>query len=339
LVEALLAVVLALSLFFIYTDGFQDGSSVSATAIGCRALTPVQTVAVAATFEFLGALFGGSAVAYSVVGITNWPARADLLPVLFCGLSAAILWNYLTRLLRLPSSSTHALFGGILGAVFIAEGSAARIIWGQPGNIVDATGVWRVGLSLFVSPVVGIAFGYATLQLAQLLLIRATTKVNTYITGIQWLTVAVLAFSHGANDSQKAMGVIMMALKAAGLNDGNEIPLWVRIVTGLAISLGVASLAPGIVKKVGSGIFRMRPLDGLASQVSAGSIILGASLTGGPVSTTQVISSSVMGVGAAERFKGVHWLAAQEMLIAWFLTIPGTALTAAVIHEAIFFLH
>jgi PiT family inorganic phosphate transporter len=334
--ELNLTLVIILALYFAYTDGFQVGSSVPASAIGCRALSPVQAIAIAATCEFAGALFGGSAVANTVAHITSWPERPDLLPVLVSGLAAACLWNYLMRWFRQPSSSTHALFGGIIGAVFAGGGNGNYVVWGSFNSIVNSTGVCKIVLSLVLSPLLGIAVGYLALRIATILLMRASTRIVPVIMAFQWLSVGALAFSHGANDSQKAMGCIVLGLTAIGLDPSGQIPLWVRIMTGAAISLGVVSLTPGVVKKVGSQIFRLRPLHGLTTQVAAASIIFSACAVGGPVSTTQVIASSIMGVGSAARLKGVHWAVAQEIFLGWFLTIPATALLAALIYLVVF---
>ncbi|MBI4533310.1 MAG: inorganic phosphate transporter [Candidatus Melainabacteria bacterium] len=328
----LLIAVILLSLFFIYTTGFQDGSSVSASAIGCRALSPAQAVLVASIFEFAGAMLGGSTVANSVTAITSCPGEFNLLPAITSGLLAAIGWNFITRSLKLPSSSTHALFGGILGAVYAASGNTKYIVWGEPNSIIHSTGVWKVALSLFLSPLIGIMIGYLMLTTMNLLLARSTTRINRTIKLVQWVTLALLAYGHGVNDSQKAMGVIVLSLQASGLGDGFTIPFWVRLATGLAITAGVASLTPGIVRKVGSEIYKLRPLHGLTAQLASATIILTASLAGGPVSTSQVVSSTVIGVGSADRLKGVRWLAAREMLIAWFLTIPATALLSGLIY-------
>lgn len=334
--EINLVLVILLALYFVYTDGFQVGSSVPATAIGCRALNPLQAVALAATFELAGALFGGSAVADTVASITSWPARADLLPVLVAGLAAASLWNHLMRWLKQPSSSTHALFGGVLGAVFAGAAGPEYIVWGNVNSIVDCTGVCKVVLSLLLSPFLGIAMGWFSLKLVTVLLMQASSRIVPTIKALQWVTVASLAFCHGANDSQKAMGVIVLALSAAGSSGADTIPFWVRVATGTAIALGVASMTPGIVKRVGTEIFRLRPLHGIMTQTAAASIILTASQAGGPVSTTQVIAGSVIGVGSAARLKGVHWLAAREMILGWFLTIPGAAFAAVTLYSLIF---
>ena len=329
-ITVLVVIVLVLCLVFTYTNGFQDGSSVTACGIASRAMSPLQAVYLVATFELLGALFGGSAVASTIQSITNWPEQPDLLPVLASGLISAIFWNFATRRMRIPSSSTHALVGGVVGALYAAAGSQFIVI-GRP-DIFHPTGVWKVIITLFASPVVGFLAGYVLLKVANVLLLRATRKVNKPIKSLQWLTTAVLAFGHGSNDPQKSMGIIMLCLHSAGIEEGGSIPFYVRLATGLTIALGVIGLAPGIVKRVGSGIYRMKNLDGFVSELSSGGVVLVGSLTGGPVSASQVISSTVMGVGAANRAKGVQWLAAKELLVAWFMTIPCSAMLAYSVH-------
>jgi len=331
-IVAIFILVLILCLCFTYTNGFQDGSSVAASAIGSRALTPVQTALLVLTFEFAGALFGGSAVANTIQSITSWPDRADLLPVLASGLAAAILWNYITKLLRVPSSSTHALVGGILGAVYAASGGTHYIVWGRFDSLLHSTGVWKVVLSLFISPLLGFAGGWLVLNVATLVLLRATNRVNQAIKSLQWLTTAALAFGHGANDTQKAMGVMLLALTAAGFGQENQIPLWTRLLIGAAMACGIASMVPGIVRRVGSGIIKLTAIDALSAQTASAVILVAGSLGGGPVSATQLISSTVMGVGFAKRRKGVRWLVAKDMLMAWFLTIPCAGALAWLIH-------
>lgn len=325
-----------LSLIFTYTNGFQDGSSVAAGAIASRALSRTQAIILVASFEFLGALLGGSAVSSTIQSITSWPSEPSLLPVLASGLFAAIIWNYMTKLLRVPSSSTHALVGGILGAVIAGSGGVQYMVWGTPDHLLHPTGIWKVVLSLFLSPLIGFVAGYLVLCLTVFLLRNATTRVNRQLRGAQWLTTAVLAFAHGANDTQKAMGVLVLTLNASGLTTIHEIPLWVRIITGLAMAVGVASLAPGIVKRVGMGIYKLRPLHGFVTEFSLATVVLIGSITGGPVSASQVIASTVMGVGTAERKKGVHWLVARDMLVAWLLTIPCAGALAWSVHVFLF---
>ena len=333
-VEALVIVVILLALFFTYTNGFQDGSSVAACALASRVMMPLQAVLLVSCCELAGALFGGSAVSGTIQAITNWPATVDLLPVLVSGLTAAICWNYLTRYFKVPSSSTHALVGGVLGALYASSGFK-YIVWGQPG-LIHPTGVWKVVITLFVSPLVGFLAGLLVYVASTIALSRATMHINKGIKWLQWLCTAVLAFAHGANDPQKTMGIIMLSLYAVGFNRAEGIPIYVRLAAGFSIALGVASLAPGIVKRVGTGIFKMRSLSALSAEAASASVVLFGSLTGGPVAASQVISSSVMGVGSAVHVKNVHWIVAKDMMVAWFLTIPCSAFLSCGLHMLFF---
>jgi PiT family inorganic phosphate transporter len=332
---ALLALVITLSLLYTYTNGFQDGSSVAAGPISCRALTRMQAVLLVTVCEFLGAIFGGSAVAYTIRSITSWPDDPALLPVLANGLFAAILWNYITKILKVPSSSTHALVGGIIGSIVAATGSWKYIIWGDPDHILQSTSIYKVVFSLFLSPLIGFFAGFICFFAVLLLLLRASSRANKGLKQMQWLTTAALAFGHGSNDTQKAMGVIVIALNASGVSAEHAIPLWVRLLVGTAMAFGILSLVPGIVRRVG-GIYKMRPIHGFVSELSSAAVVLLGSATGAPVSASQIIASTVMGVGAAQRRKGVHWLIARDMLMAWFLTIPCSALLSAASHALIF---
>ena len=324
---ALVAIVIVLSLVFTYTNGLQDGSSVTAGPIVCRVLSPVKAVLLVASCELAGALFGGSAVATAVRQITSVKEDLNLLPVLAAGLAAAILWNFLAKSLQIPSSSTHALFGGLLGSLLAAPGGTANIVWGNL-TLFHPTGFAKVVVSLFASPLLGFLFGYLMLNAVQFLLLKATNEVNKWLKLGQIVTVALLAFGHGANDPQKVMGIILLALHSHGSYTSNEIPLWARVVTGLSIAFGVLSLAPGIVKRVGSGIYRLKTLHGFVTESASSFLIVLSSMTGCPVSTSQVISSTVVGVGTSERFKDVRWLVARDILVSWFLTIPCAGLCA-----------
>ncbi len=335
-VLALVVLVVFLSLLFTFTNGFQDGSSVAAAAIGSRAMTKLQAIVLCATCEFLGALLGGSAVADTIRHITSWPAQPTLLPILASGLFSAILWNYITKVIKVPSSSTHALVGGMIGALFAAGHGFKYVVWGELGGFIRPTGVYKVVISLFASPLIGFLAGYLCLSLAILLLSRSTTKVNAALKWLQFVTVSILAFAHGANDTQKAMGIVVLGLNAAAYLPNTEIPHWVRLISGLVMALGIASLVPAIVKRVGGDIYRLRPVHGFVVEFASASVVLTGSITGGPVSASQVIASTVMGVGTAERRKGVHWLIAREMLLAWFLTIPCAAGLAFVTHSCLF---
>lgn len=327
--------VIILSLVFTFTNGLQDGSSVTAGLIVCRVLSPARAVLTVAFCEFLGALLGGSAVANAVKSVSAAHDDMHLLPALAAALTAAIGWNFFAKVLKLPASSTHALFGGLFGALLSMEGGPDNIIWGKYG-IFDSTGFARVIVSLFASPALGFIAGFLMLGIMSKLLARATNEVGKYLKLGQVLTVGLLAFGHGANDPQKSMGIILLALSAGGLHHGAEIPLWVRFLAGLAIALGVLSMAPGIIKKVGTGIFKLKVLHGFVSEAASSFIINVSSITGCPVSTSQVISSAIMGVGSREHFKDVRWMVAKEILISWFLTIPAAGLAAYLLYAVLF---
>lgn len=326
----LVSLVVILSLFFTYTNGLQDGSSVTAGLIVCRVLSPVNAVILVACCELAGAILGGSAVASTVRSLTSWPEQENFLPVLCAGLTAAIAWNYLTKMLRMPSSSTHALMGGFLGAL-LAGGGTKYIVWGR-FDLFHPTGFAKILVSLFASPVIGFVMGYVMLNITLLMLMRASNEVNKFLKLSQTVTVGLLAFGHGANDPQKTMGIILIALHSAGYYKGDDIPFWVRLATGVSIAFGVMSLAPGIVKRVGTGIYKLKVLHGFVTEAAAGFIVVLSSITGCPVSTSQVISSTVMGVGSGERFKDVRWLVARDILVSWFLTIPAASMFAYIIY-------
>ncbi len=329
--------VLLLGCLFAYTNGFQDGSSVAASPIASRSLLLWQAVGLTAIFEFLGALLGGSQVASTIAGITNYPRGESFLSVLACALEAAIMWNFLTRLLKVPSSSTHALVGGLLGAIVSATGDTRYIVWGTAANLIHPTGVGKVIVTLFLSPLLGFLAGYFTLHLLQFLLSRATPKVNNALKGLQWIVLPILAFGHGANDTQKVMGVVMLALATSPVS--GEIPVWLRVTVGIFMALGVVAMAPGILKRVGSGIFKQRVVHGFVTELASAVVVVTGSVTGGPVSASQVIASTVMGVGYANRRRGVHWAVARDMAWAWLLTIPCSGLLAIVLFQLQHWLH
>lgn len=331
----LLTVVILLSLIFTFTNGFQDGSSVCAAAITSRVMTPFQAIALVATCELAGAMFGGSAVAISMQEITSHPLDNTMLPVLISALVAAITWNFLTRRFGLPSSSTHALVGGIIGALY-GEGGGRFVNWGTASTLWSATGVTKVVLALMFSPIIGFAAGFAVLVVLTLMMSRVSLRAGKYLRWLQWLATGALAFGHGSNDPQKSMGVIMLALHSVKGLEVVGIPLSVRFATGLVIGMGIVSLAPRIVQRVGARIYKLRNLHASAAETASAAVLVGGSLTGGPVSASQVISSTVIGVGSAVRPKRLHWLVVRDMMVAWCLTIPCAAMFAYSLHQLVF---
>jgi len=326
LLHILVYVAVAVVLIFDYTNGFHDASNIIATPIASRALTPVQAVAIVAFFEFLGPLLGGTAVANTIGKFVNLDGVAEIFSVsiILCGLSGAIFWNILTWWFGIPSSSSHALVGGLAGAVMVAVG-ADHVIWGfseliQQGHF---TGVTKVLLALIISPIIGFWAGFAVHRIVFFLMRGAKPVVNKFFKRIQIFSAAGLAFSHGANDAQKSMGIITLVLLTGGFIDSFEVPFWVILACAIAITLGILSGGWRIVRTVGFGIYKVRPIHAFNGQLTSAAVIMTASVLGAPVSTTHVVSSSLMGIGASERPKAVRWAKAKEIISTWVITIPG----------------
>jgi len=326
LVLATIAVILVV--VFDYTNGFHDASNIIATTIASRALTPVQAVIIVATFEFLGPILGGTAVANTIgkfIDVGTLPQKTAMVIVL-CGIIGAITWNLGTWWFGIPSSSSHALVGGLVGATLLAAG-AGYVKWG----FVELThgkidGVAKILIGLVISPVIGFGVGWLLQKVMMRLFAAAKPSVNTWFRRSQWVTSAFLAFSHGANDAQKSMGIITLVLVLSGQMSEFNVPFWVILTCASAITLGILSGGWRIVRTVGFGIYKVRPLHALDTQLTAAAVIYGASVLGAPVSTTHVVSSSIMGIGTADRPKAVRWGKAQEILSTWLITIPGAGL-------------
>lgn len=321
-----------LLVFFDYTNGFHDTANMVGAVIATRAMSPIQAIALVSFFTFLGPILGGTAVADTLGQFIDLGDRSPqtAVTVVFCGVLGAVAWNLLTWWRGLPSSSSHALVGGLIGAVLVAAGGD-HVNWGWKALVQQGEweGVTKIIAALFLSPLFGLLAGFLLLHLLKLLLRGATPKVNRPLRRLQWAGVAWLAFSHGANDGQKSMGVITMVLLLGGEISQFEVPFWVVLLCATAITLGTASGGWRIVRTVGFGIYRMRPIHGLTSQMAAATVISGAASLGAPVSTTHLVSSAIMGAGAADRPKGVRWGKAEEILFTWFITLPATALAGA----------
>jgi PiT family inorganic phosphate transporter len=314
----LIILIIILALAFDFLNGIHDSSNIVATMIASRAFSPRTALGMTAVANFLGPFIFGVAVA-ETIGNEVVDSSAISLLVILTALLSAIVWNILTWYLGFPSSSSHALIGGLIGAVLVGAGWEAILL---PGLI-------KVLLTLLFSPVIGFIFGYLFLKLLLLLSWNATPKVNTVFKRGQIFTSISLALSHGTNDAQKTMGIITLTLVTAGVLESFVVPEWVIFACASMIALGTAVGGWRLIRTLGGKIFRIKPIDGFASQLSSSVVILGASLIGGPVSTTQVVSSSILGVGAAERMNKVRWGVGKDIVTAWVLTIPSTALLAA----------
>jgi PiT family inorganic phosphate transporter len=317
-------------LIFEYTNGFHDAANIIATVIASRAMTPVQAVLVVAFFEFLGPLLGGTAVANTIGKFVTLDDldRVTALTIVFCGLLGAIAWNLLTWLRGIPSSSSHALVGGLAGVVVVAAGSN-HVSWGFSELMHgELTGVTKVLAALILSPLIGFWVGFLLHKIMMALLRGAHPSINRDLRHLQFVTSAGLAFSHGANDAQKSMGMLTLVLVLGGFIPTFEVPFWVMLACSLAITLGILSGGWQIVRTLGFSIYKIRPLHALDSQMTAAAVIFSSSIMGAPVSTTHVVASSIMGIGSSERPKAVRWGKAREIVTTWLITIPGAALMA-----------
>jgi PiT family inorganic phosphate transporter len=310
------AIIFALA--FDFLNGIHDSSNIVATMISSRALSPRAALSMTALAEFAGPFLFGVAVA-NTIGNEVVVADAISIQVLLAALISAILWNLLTWYLGFPSSSSHAMIGGFVGAV----------VMGASWQAIKLSGLWKILIALFASPIIGFIFGFVILRIIFLLAWDATPRINSLFKRSQVVTALALALSHGANDAQKTMGIITLALVIGGYLKHFVVPAWVILLCAGMIAFGTAVGGWKLIRTLGGKFYKIRPVDGLAAQLTSAVVILGASLVGGPVSTTQVVSSGIMGVGAAERMNKVRWGVAQEIATAWLLTIPATALVGA----------
>ena len=316
--SVILIIIIVLALLFDFSNGIHDSSNVVATMISSRALSPRLALGMTALANFFGPFVFGVAVA-TTIGHEIVAAETINEQVLLAALVSAIGWNLLTWYLGFPSSSSHALVGGFIGAVVIGAGWRAILMGG----------LLKILIALFASPIVGFIIGYLILRITYLLSWNATPRINSFFRQGQIFTALALALSHGTNDAQKTMGIITLALVTGGFISTFVVPLWVILACATMIALGTALGGWKLIRTLGGKFYKIRPVDGFASQLASAAVILTASLIGGPVSTTQVVSSAIMGVGAAERANKVRWGVAQEIAMAWLLTIPATALVAA----------
>jgi PiT family inorganic phosphate transporter len=300
-----------------------DSPNVVATVIASHAMTAGTALWLTALANAVGPFLFGVAVA-STIGSQVVAAKAMTLPVIEAALLASVGWSLISWWLNIPSSSSHALIGGIAGAAIAAEGADAIL----------PSGFAKVLAALAISSPLGLAAGYAALRgiltLAEVMELHP--RFNDVLRRGQWVTAIWLALSHGANDGQKTMGLIVMMLIATGTLATFSVPLWVVAASAAAIGLGTLFGSRRLIKTLGRGLYTVRPLHSFSTQIASGAVILGAALLGGPVSTTHVIGSAIMGAGSAERMNMVRWGLTRRILIAWLLTIPISGLLGGLIY-------
>ncbi|MEA4856708.1 inorganic phosphate transporter [Solidesulfovibrio sp.] len=323
----LLVAVVAIALVFDFTNGAHDSANAIATIVSTKVLSPLAAVCMAGALNLLGA-FLGTAVAHTIgSGIVRPEVVAGSQGVVLAALLGAIFWNLLTWYWGLPSSSSHALVGGLVGAAIAYGGFDAP----SYGSIAS-----KVLLPLVLSPLAGFLSGYALMVILSWLVRRSTPRrVNFLFKKLQILSSAFMATSHGLNDAQKTMGIITLALFLFGEIPEMVVPFWVKLSCAMAMGLGTASGGWKIVKTMGHKIFKLEPIHGFAAETAAAAVICGASALGAPISTTHTLSTTVIGVGASKRLSAVRWGVAGRLVVAWVMTIPASAVVAAVCYEAL----
>ncbi|MFD7924053.1 anion permease [Streptomyces sp. NPDC059740] len=316
-----LIVTILVALGFTYTNGFHDSANAIATSVSTRALTPRAALAMAAVMNLAGAFIGNGVAETVSKGLIVTPTGGQGMMILFSGLVGAIVWNMVTWYFGLPSSSSHALFGGLVGA---ALAGSDTVYW---------TGVWeKIVLPMFLSPVVGLIVGYFVMVVI-LWLFKGSNphKAKRGFRIAQTVSAAGMALGHGLQDAQKTMGVVVMALTIGGVQSSHDpIPVWVKFVCALFLSLGTYAGGWRIMRTLGRKIIELDPPQGFAAEATGASIMFTtAYLFKAPISTTHVITSAIMGVGATKRISAVRWGVAKNIVIGWFITMPAAGLVAA----------
>ena len=316
--------IIGVAMVFDFLNGLHDSSNIVATMIASHAMRPRTALWVTAIANAAGPFLFGVAVA-TTIGHEVVAADAVTLPVIGAALLAAVVWNILTWRLGIPSSSSHTLIGGIVGAAVVAKGV----------NAILVDGLVKVLVALFISPPLGMIAGFLVMKLTLGIgsSLGVTPTVNNVFRRGQWVTAIWLALSHGTNDAQKTMGIITMTLVASGALTTFKVPLWVIGLSASAIAAGTIFGGWSLIRTLGGGFYKVRPIHSFSTQIASASVILGAALLGGPVSTTQVVGSAIMGVGSAERVSKVRWGLTQRIASAWLLTIPVSAVFGGLVYH------
>ena len=316
--QLLIFTVIGLALLFDFINGFHDTANAIATSVSTRALHPSHAIIMAAFLNFLGAMYSTGVAKTIGADIVKSAQHVDE-HVIIAALIGAVVWNLITWWFAVPSSSSHALVGGVIGAVLVSVGS---------------DGLNFYGIGKIASPIIAIVTGCLVMTVLFRIFGRfSPSAINGKFKKMQILSAAMMAFSHGSNDAQKSMGIITLALLSGGYIDVFEVPTYVKVLAATAMACGTAVGGWRIIKTIGGKIFKLEPISGFAADLNSSMVIFSATLLHLPVSTTHVVSGSIMGVGTAKRVNAVRWGVAQQMVTAWVLTIPCTAVMGAVAYQ------
>lgn len=321
----LVILIVILGLLFDYTNGFHDAANVVSTVIATRVLAPLSAIVLASFLNMLGATQISGVAKTITTGLVELHSATQI--TVLCALAGAIVWNFVTWYLGIPSSSSYALIGGLIGASWVHEG-VTSILWKGL--------TYKVIIPMILSPIAGFFLGYIVLKgLNSLMKLRFFRKRESMFAHLQIASASLVALSHGLNDAQKSMGIITLGLFAGGIIASPTIPFWVIGACAIVMGLGTAFGGFRIIRTVGFEITKLQPLQGFAAESSASCVILAASFLGMPISSTQMIVGSVTGVGMAKGASKVKWSTGKKMAIAWILTLPGSALISALIFQII----
>jgi PiT family inorganic phosphate transporter len=322
----LIVLVVLFALLFDFSNGWNDSANAIATVVSTKVLSPLAAVLLAAAMNFAGA-FWGTAVAETIGTDIADPSVVSQ-SVVLAALLAATLWNVVMTLLGLPISASHALIGGLVGSVLAASGAA----------VLKIEGLVKILSALLLSPLAGLIAGYLLMTMIYVLFARASpTLVNRTFGPAQVVSASAMAFSHGTNDAQKVMGIITLALVSGGYLTTFAVPTWVILAAGTVMALGTAIGGWRVIQTLGMGMYHMKPVNGFAAETAASAVLLGAAQMGAPVSTTHTITSTILGVGAAQRLTAVRWQIAGKIVLAWVFTLPCTAALAAALETLLQF--
>lgn len=317
-IPLLLIAIIAIALFFDFTNGAHDCANAVATIISTKALSPKTAVLMAAVLNLAGAFMGTEVATTLGKGIVNTDAVIGNQLLVLAALCGAICWNIITWHYGIPSSSSHALIGGLIGSSIVSAGI---------DNLNGVSIVEKVLLPLFLSPLLGFLIGFLFMAILSILFANTNQKILTKkFTHLQILSAAFMATSHSLNDAQKTMGVITLALFIFNKIESIAIPFWVKLVCALAMAIGTAVGGWKIIKTMGQKIFKLEPVHGFAAETSASLVITGASILGAPISTTHTITACIFGVGSTKRLSAVRWVVVGSLIKAWILTIPASAI-------------